>query len=529
MSENKELDVLKRLASADPAKKVKAPKLDAAIVEQAAAAPAKQSLGQAIGERLQLAGLGLRRALLGGGVIAGATAVALVVAVGAQPRPALIYLAAAGVGGEGKAMSEADAGFLDGGRYYPGYEYEYLAGDKLSDQGGRGTIYRVVRSGSPAELLAPAAKVLGIPGTPTKDPNYDSQWGERYFMGSADWSGPILETYSTNQDGPASWWYYNPAAYPQPKCLKYGTFDETDKREPTPEPAPDASTESSGEAATSSGSSGSSGSGSASGSDGSLPAPGEYCIEYEEVKPSPSKLPSNAVVTEKALALFNATGLKVTAADISIQRSEWDVYARASLEVNGMPTSFEWTINWSQNGTLAGASGWGVAVEAAGDFDLISPKKAVERLSDWRWQGQVASSYWDQFGYANVSVSTEKSGAAVGSEEMGTDGMGTVGTPVEDDYTWTEISADDFGKDPVAPMPEVPLEPVKVTVTITDAKNALVTIWDQSGGAWLVPGYLMMQDAGGFSAIIAVVDGVIALPEPSSYDIMPMPAEDMQK
>ena len=38
---------------------------------------------------------------------------------------------------------------------------------------------------------------------------------------------------------------------------------------------------------------------------------------------------------------------------------------------------------------------------------------------------------------------------------------------------------------------------------------------------WLVPGYLLYNDEGWFHAIVSVVEGVIALPEPAD-DIMPM-------
>ena len=53
----------------------------------------------------------------------------------------------------------------------------------------------------------------------------------------------------------------------------------------------------------------------------------------------------------------------------------------------------------------------------------------------------------------------------------------------------------------------------------------MLTVWDASGGAWLVPGFILDykdQEWGWFQSIISVVEGIIQLPEPFNGEIMPM-------
>jgi hypothetical protein len=51
-------------------------------------------------------------------------------------------------------------------------------------------------------------------------------------------------------------------------------------------------------------------------------------------------------------------------------------------------------------------------------------------------------------------------------------------------------------------------------------------IYDKSGGAWLVPGYILKNDQGWFDAVIALVEGVIELPEPYAVEPMPETKQD---
>jgi hypothetical protein len=71
-----------------------------------------------------------------------------------------------------------------------------------------------------------------------------------------------------------------------------------------------------------------------------------------------------------------------------------------------------------------------------------------------------------------------------------------------------------------------PIEPEIIKLKLTSAKEAMLLIYDQSGGAWLVPGYLLYNDKGWFDSIISLVEGVIELPEPVKFDIMPGVKQD---
>jgi len=55
--------------------------------------------------------------------------------------------------------------------------------------------------------------------------------------------------------------------------------------------------------------------------------------------------------------------------------------------------------------------------------------------------------------------------------------------------------------------------------------DLFLLVWDASGTAWLVPGYIMRHGSEPWnaSAVISVEEGVIALPEPTGIDIMPLP------
>ena len=216
------------------------------------------------------------------------------------------------------------------------------------------------------------------------------------------------------------------------------------------------------------------------------------CQEWTEVLPTPELLPTRADAIAKALEVFGATGLSVTESDLRIDYSEWGVYISAAMSVEGQPTSIEWYIGWSSNGEISFAGGHSVVAEAVGTFDTISAVQAVERLDDWRWFGSAATSFYDKY-------QGDSAGISVRSEE-------TI--------------------EPGESEPEQPTEPEMITITIISAERALVSIWDALGDVWLVPGLIMVNDQGWLSSVISVVDGVIALPEPSIVEIEPLPADD---
>jgi hypothetical protein len=215
-----------------------------------------------------------------------------------------------------------------------------------------------------------------------------------------------------------------------------------------------------------------------------------YCEEYVEPVPTPELLPTREEAIAKALEIFNLTGLQATEADLRVDYSEWGVSISSALKVDGQPTSIEWYLGWSSDGVLSYAGGHSVVAEAVGEFATISPVQAIERLDDWRWFGSPASSYYDRY---------------------------------TGDYSATSYDRSDVAVEPGVGTDEDQLEPELITLTIQSAEKALLSIWDASGDVWLVPGLLLVNDQGWWSSVISVIDGVIALPEPSTVDIMPMP------
>jgi hypothetical protein len=70
--------------------------------------------------------------------------------------------------------------------------------------------------------------------------------------------------------------------------------------------------------------------------------------------------------------------------------------------------------------------------------------------------------------------------------------------------------------EPTEPEPT----PTVVTVTVNKSVAAPMMIWDLSGNAWIVPGYLLIGDQGWLTPVFALEDGVVTLPAPA--EIMPM-------
>jgi hypothetical protein len=227
-----------------------------------------------------------------------------------------------------------------------------------------------------------------------------------------------------------------------------------------------------------------------------------YCEQWEEILPTPELLPTRAEAVAKALEVFNGTGLSVSESDLRIFMDDWSVNISAALKVDGQDTSIEWYLSWASNGEIANAGGHSVVAKEMGSFSTISATSAVDRLDDWRWFGAPGASLYERFqpSLSNGAVARDNSAEAYESESGSSDVQ-------------------------IEPMPE-PIEPEQVTLTITSSENALLTIWDKAGNAWLVPGYIMINDQGWFSSIISLVPGVIELPKEVEYDIMPLPADD---
>lgn len=398
--------------------------------------------------------------------------VAAVVVAGAGvlgPREPLFTLAAsAGV----EASAASDASGLDV-RMMPWIEYRYLPSDGLSREGGRGSVYQLTLEGDPLETLEAIAQAVGMNGEPRESVYFDPAY-PGYVIGDEQGLGELLSLWWS---GSGSWYYSNPAVYPQPVCTEVQDGDSF-------------STECSDPA-----------------------APSEPLLSEDEAK-------------KRAAELFSKTGLSVTEEGVEVTWvDQWSINLSAALTIEGQPTAVEWYVSFGPGGALAYASGNAASIVDRGSYDTVSPYDAVERLNDGIWWGGAATEF-----YADMPISAMARGSedfAVGSEE-------TENTPSGDDSALDADSGESSEPDvpaeesepaePVEPEPplepEVPLEPEYSTepevieVTVTESISALVLVFDAQGGWWLVPGYLMSGDEGWPNAVVALVDGVIELPQP---------------
>jgi hypothetical protein len=479
-----ELDA--RLRKADPANKAKIEPLSAEIL--AAASRSKLKLG--LSQRFELLSAKSRGFALGGLVSGTAAVLAVAIVVNPTQTP-LIQLAASPHGGSNRSASMAETS-EDKMMSMPFFSYEYVAGPNLSNDGGSGQVYKLVRTGTPEAVLQNVAKLFGVQGSVKKFPDF-SESNPGYFFGESDdpWGvdneNPIVSVWWS---GTASWNYSNP-------------------------------------------------SNSTISSDcGSLDAEG-FCEEWIEPVPTPELLPSKSEAIAKALELFNATGLAVTESDLRVDMSEWGVSVSAAMVVDNQPTSMEWYLGWGSDGEISYAGGHSVIAQAVGTFDTISPVQAVNRLDDWRWYGSPASYLYEKYPaiYSDISVRNEPlvdpevSETEPSTEPQPSASANPGSEPIEPNPTETEpVEPQPIETLPVEPTPiEIepnPIEPQVVTLTITKAESALLSIWDAAGDVWLVPGWIMFNDEGWWSTVISLIEGVIALPDPYAYDIEPLPAED---
>ena len=453
MSQKDELD--SRLAKADPAQRRPAPTLTEGVIAKAISASNKLSLRS----RFELLGQNFRRLALGPGVASSAAVVAVALVITSTPQP-LIQLS----GMQGARNNESAAAQMDVGSekmMMPFNYFEFLAGPNLSDEPGKGQVYKLVRQSTPEEVLKNVAAVLGVSGSIKKYPDF-AEGNPGYFFGQSDdpWGydskNAVISLWWL---GTASWNYSNPIAFPDSVC------EETDEA--------------------------------------------GNCVAYQQFQPTPELLPTEAEAVAKALEVFNATGLQVSASDIRVEISEWGVNASASMYVGGQPTNLEWYLGWSSTGEISYAGGHSVAAESMGTFDTVSALAAVDRLSDWRWSGSPSGIFYQRF-QSTVSIEPapyvrdNAAGVSEGSEP-GSAGDSSIGDE---------------------PMPGPMPEPQTLTLTILESESALLSVWDANGEVWLVPGWILINDKGWFGAVISVIEGVIELPKETDFNIMPLPADD---
>lgn len=315
------------------------------------------------------------------------------------------------------------------------YIYKYVAGSELSAEGSSARVYKVDLLGDPDVVLANLMKVFGVSGVTNQTIELGGE-SEGYQMLTAGAQDGTSKSINISWIGSGSWWYYDPSAYPQAECIEKA---ETDSGE-------------------------------------------SYCSNYREQKPTPELVPTKAEATAEAIRIFKSVGFNVAAADVRVQSDQWGAWASAAVQLNGEDTPIEWSVSWSSTGKLSSVSGHSMKFVDKGEFKTISAKSAVERLTDWRYSGSVASSAYDKY-FSQSPVNIE----------------GLIPTPKGSD-------------DGEAPAVEPEPTPSTVIIEIKKSVKTHVMIWDANGNTWLVPGYIFIGDGAWVSPVFSLEDGVVALP-----------------
>lgn len=423
-----------------------------------------------------------RRSLAGGVGVAAAASVVVAGTFGAASP--LIVL---GENTNPEAMSARSSATSDSKMMMPFVSYEYVAGDNLSTAGGRGHVYRLDLAGTPESVLSDASAYFGVTGEPQKSQYFDAAW-PTYVVGPEDGSAPSV---TLSWSGSGSWWYNNPAAYPEQKCLHEKRVGK--------------------------------------GSDAYI-----ECTEYE---PAITGLNPNKAETRRlASEFFTAMGVSFESADINVMVDEWSSFASVALVVNGQKTAIEWSLSWSGNGELSWAQGNSVAIVDAGEFNTVSDAAAVDRLADWRWFGAGPTDYQGGMGVLRSSVDA---GFGVAEGDAAADVPAEPTDATEPSEPVAEPTEEPVPSETGAPVPSetdapvvepteapIPLPaeteiPVQ-TVTIDKSESVLLLVWDASGNAWLVPGVALTGQDSWWQTVITLVEGVVQLPEPMATDPMPI-------
>ncbi|MDH6181356.1 hypothetical protein M2152_001538 [Microbacteriaceae bacterium SG_E_30_P1] len=446
-----------------------APELSADLVTGAGDRPAPHLINPAV-----------RVAGTAGIAVAALGLAALVVVPSLVPRAPLFTAATASdsrsaMSAEGAATSDMKIGWW--------VQYNYSAAPGLSTEPGRGQVYRLaLDGGDPAARTAALAEAFGLEGAPAESEYSDATYPV-WVVGPQDGTAAGL---SYNAYGTGDWWYNDPTAGSTFIC----------DASTTPEQAT------------------------------------EYGCVLPENAPE-NQAPTADEARTLAKELLAATGFDTDAATIDVYADDWSTTASAYLSVDGERTALTWGASWSNTGDLSYAYGHSVRLEAQGEYDTVSPTAAVDRLNDGRWFGSAGPDF--QGGAvafaADVARTTPDPNLVdlAAPDETVTDATdpGDAATSSPVDPTVPAEPTDPATPEPgvVEPLPEeTPVEPLPeptpevVDVVVDNATATLVLLWDVDGNAWLVPGYAMQTDDGWWNAVVSLVDGVIALPEPMQIE-----------
>lgn len=333
------------------------------------------------------------------------------------------FPAESGAGSTTEALPAPGGGADERSVYWFGHAVFTSSG--LSEEGGSAPAWGFdPAAGFTEERVAAAAAALGVPGAPTRS---DGFW----TVGPTDGSGPAVSVYS---DGVVSLNYYDPGKDPW-ACPVLGTEEQRKAEEADPSLTV-------------------------------IPEP-DPCVA-RDLGPAPAGETATAIVSEVMAALgVDPSGLELVAENYGDEM--WS-YVSAFQVVDGQRTGVVWS------GMLTGAglqSFYGplAPLVELGDYAVISPAAAVERLSDPRFGGGGGP-----IGWVGGREPTFEAGSAVTEPPSLPPGVQPGST-----FRWPVTEA-----------------------VIVEARLGLAMHTQVDGSAVLLPSYELTSADGGIWSVIAV-------------------------
>jgi hypothetical protein len=213
--------------------------------------------------------------------------------------------------------------------------------------------------------------------------------------------------------------------------------------------------------------------------------------QYCEPKPTPELIPAEQAMIAQALEIYGAIGISMDTSKARIYRDDWGASISFPNIQNGIETGQDYYLGWGMDGKISYAGGSSFRLVERGDFDTISALDAVARISDGRWFGGAPSSY-----YQTAVASSDAAVLPTNRDSM-----------TSDEGFISEEQTD--------------MEPQVIDLIVNRSEVATLTVYDANGNLWFVPGYILFNEQSWFDSIISLEEGVIALPEPVDFEIMP--------
>jgi hypothetical protein len=268
-------------------------------------------------------------------------------------------------GGNDNATAEADGLSADAKMWY-GWNNVFVPSESLPKDDSVGAVYEFVSIDVKTMLLR-AANAMNVEGqmySKTYDygDGYSSTehwWGFTDENGAVDYTRPYVSAYSSDQQPATSWSYsmgYEPVVYSEPYEGE-GSVGSSPNGTTEIMPAPDM-----------------------------MPVPEEeYNVpQYDET----------AALQEVSAIL---SGLGYSTNDFNIYSdTSWGTMVTAELMLDGEVTPISFSFNFGTNG-LEYASGYAGDFVKRGDFSVVSPYSAVERINSNGYSSWAAASLYEKY------------------------------------------------------------------------------------------------------------------------------------